>query len=303
MPLNLSANIQYGASVIAHVVHFSAAQYIPYNRIVEIMKNTFNLSISEGSIHNILTQFSTEIAPAAYEEIRSDIAQSAVVGGDETGIRVNGKNAWLFTVQTEKATFLFAKESRGFQSLKDEFPEGFPEAIYVSDCLPAQIKVAAKGHQICIAHLLRELENFKVAFACNFATRFQSFFRDTIKMGHRGKNVPISEVYELEARLDALLAENLAGKYHKTQAFQSRLIKYRDYILTFLYHERVPPDNNGSERSIRTAKVKMKVSGGFRTMQGAQNFAILRSIIDSAKKNGLNAFDAIFNLVKNHAFA
>jgi len=68
---------------------------------------------------------------------------------------------------------------------------------------------------------------------------------------------------------------------------------YDDYLFTFLHHESVPYDNNSSERAIRNMKVKMKVSGMFKTYQGAQNFAIIRSVIDTCTKNSKSIFNAL----------
>ena len=81
-------------------------------------------------------------------------------------------------------------------------------------------------------------------------------------------------------------------------SFQKRMLKYKDYILTFLYHPKVPPDNNGSERAIRNVKVKQKVSGQFKSWKGVENFLVLRSITDTVLKNKQNVFNAL-NLFAN----
>ena len=90
-----------------------------------------------------------------------------------------------------------------------------------------------------------------------------------------------------------LLSETLDPKHKELIAFQKRITKYRDYIFTFLYHPNVPPDNNGSERAIRNVKVKQKISGQFKIFSAAENFAILRSIIDTAIKNNQNVLQAL----------
>jgi hypothetical protein len=93
----------------------------------------------------------------------------------------------------------------------------------------------------------------------------------------------------LEKELDNLLSESLKEMI----AFQKRITKYRDHVFTFLYHPIVPPDNNGSERAIRNVKVKQKISGQFKIFNAAENFAILRSIIDTAIKNNRNVVEAL----------
>ena len=89
----------------------------------------------------------------------------------------------------------------------------------------------------------------------------------------------------LLVRLHDLLHFTLNEKYKKTRNLQKSLLKHQQYILYFLYHPKVPPDNNGSERAIRNIKVKQKVSGQFKSTEGAVDFAILRSIIDTTCKS------------------
>jgi hypothetical protein len=97
----------------------------------------------------------------------------------------------------------------------------------------------------------------------------------------------------LERELDSLLSEPLNPKHKEMITFQKRMIKYRDHVFTFLYHPEVPSDNNASERAIRNVKVKQKVSGQFKIFNAAANFAILRSIIDTAIKNQQNVLQVL----------
>ena len=103
------------------------------------------------------------------------------------------------------------------------------------------------------------------------------------------------DAYEMirQNELECLLKESLDPKHKEMVSFQKRIIKYRDHIFTFLYHPDVPPDNNGSERAIRNVKVKQKISGQFKILNAAENFAILRSIIDTAIKNNQNVVGAL----------
>ena len=89
------------------------------------------------------------------------------------------------------------------------------------------------------------------------------------------------------------MSEPLNPKHKEMITFQKRIIKYRDYVFTFLYHSSVPPDNNGSERAIRNVKVKQKISGQFKIFNAAENFTILISIIDTAIKNKKNVLQAL----------
>ena len=102
-----------------------------------------------------------------------------------------------------------------------------------------------------------------------------------------------AKVEEFENRLTELLKIDYSDKHQKLKAFIKRLIKNRDSILTFLYYIEVPPDNNGSERAIRNAKVKMKISNQFKTIDFANHYAVIRSVIDTTIKNSQNVFDAL----------
>ena len=91
-------------------------------------------------------------------------------------------------------------------------------------------------------------------------------------------------IENIEERLDGILTQNLNPEHNEAVTLQKRLIKYRQSLLTFLYHEKVPPDNNASERAIRNIKVKQKVSGQFKSDKGAENFCVIRSVVDTLIK-------------------
>ena len=296
MPSHLQSNIQYGTQVSAFVGYLSVRQYVSYGRIAETMRDMFHIPMSEGTVHNMLKSLAQKALPV-YEQIKQRVVQSEVVGGDETGVKINGKKGWLFTFQTTALTFLAVSFSRGFDTIQSLFKNGFPISVYVTDCLAAQLKTAAKAHQICMAHLLRELNNFIDALNCQWSVEMKQLIQQAIEL--KAELTPDDYLLEnekvksLEKQLDILLQTELDNKHKKIQAFSKRLNKNRSAIFTFLHHPKVPPDNNGSERSIRTAKVKMKVSSQFKSLEGAQHFAILRSVIDTTIKNSQNVLEAL----------
>jgi hypothetical protein len=103
----------------------------------------------------------------------------------------------------------------------------------------------------------------------------------------------------LEYELDNLLKETIDPNHKILVTFQKRIVKYRNYLFTFLYHPEVPPHNNASERAIRNIKIKQKISGQFKTLSSTENFAILRSIVDTSIKNGQNVL-AVLNVIAVH---
>ncbi len=301
LPERLQANIQYGANVNAWAAYLSVRQYISYERIAELMKDCFNLPISEGTIDNMLGNL-TQKAQTVYKKIQQRVEQSPVVGSDETGIKINGKKGWLWAFQTPVLTFLVVSFSRGYETINNLFKNGFPISVYVTDCWAAQLKTSAKAHQICISHLLRELNNFMDALRCEWSVQMKQLLQSALSLKDQLEpNDYVNEnenVILLEKQLDVLLQTGLADKHKKVQAFIKRLNKNRDAIFTFLHHPKVPPDNNASERAIRNAKVKMKVSNQFKVFAGAQRFAVLRSVIDTTIKNSQNVLQALCELAK-----
>ena len=121
----------------------------------------------------------------------------------------------------------------------------------------------------------------------NYGGRIQKVL---IKVEHYTSN---SERTNLENRLDEILKHQLPTDNKEMIAFQNRLIKYREFLFTFLYHPKVPPDNNASERAIRNIKVKQKISGQFKTLEGGFAFAVLRSVIDTTIKNRQNVVNSL----------
>jgi transposase len=172
------------------------------------------------------------------------------------------------------------------------FPGSF--LYYVSDCWASQLQTKAKGHQLCIAHLLRELLNFEKAVGSSWCVEMENLFYRVLELK---KNLtredysnPSIAVSERREELAELLKVDASGFHPKLRAFVNRLVKNRDSILTFLSHPEIPPDNNASEQAIRNVKVKTKVSGQFRNPKGAERFAKLRSVIDTTVKNGQDVY-------------
>ena len=167
-------------------------------------------------------------------------------------------------------------------------PEGFGDTIIVSDCWASYFKTNAKSHQICTAHILRELQYLTERYKNQtWSGRMTKLIKLALKT-HRHQNIDPDIINRITNKLKEFLNEDIGKSFKKIIALQKRLAKYQDYLFLFLKNELVPPDNNGSERAIRNFKVKQKVSGFFKTNKGAENYAILRSVCDTAIKNNQN---------------
>jgi transposase len=302
-PSGVTAPIQYGDRIKSTVSYMSIYQYIPYNRISKFFKDMFSLPLSEGSIDSILEEMSQK-SESAYRVIQNRIIQSEVVGSDKTGCRVNGKKHWFHVWQNSFITFIVSCADRGHRVIEEYFPGGFLHSFYVSDCWASQLKTKAKAHQLCTAHLLRELLNFEKSLHDSWSVKMKELLYRAIAlkraMSAEDYQNPSEEVAKLNKDLDVLLSTDVSGFHRKEQAFIKRLQKHRQSIFTFLIYPIVPPDNNGSERAIRNVKVKTKVSGQFRNTEGkgAERFARIRSVIDTTIKNGQDVFTALICLAK-----
>jgi len=297
MPEHIKAPIQYGSNIEALVGYLHARQYVPYQRLSEILSTCFGIPLSEGSIDNLISRLAHKAKPI-YERIHDEIAMAQVVGSDETGVKINGKKNWIWTWQNQDYTFITVSPSRGYQVIEEEYPEGFPNAVLCHDAWRAHLKCIAEGHQLCLAHLLRELHYLEERYPLHhWASKCKQVFAESIELKGtlQPKDFlqPISQRSEIEERLDRLLEENIPTENKEVITFRNRLIKYRKHLFVFLYHYNIPADNNGSERAIRNVKVKQKISGQFRSFEGAKKFVTLRSLIDSSIKQSLNVIDQL----------
>jgi transposase len=295
-PAEVSAPVQYGNNLIALTAYLSSRQFVPYSRLSELVKSITNISMSEGTIFNLLNKAANIVLPI-YKGIKEEIAKATTIGGDETGVKVKNEKFWAWTWQSLHATYIVISKSRGFVTVDRTFPDGFPNATYVSDSLSAQLKTSARRHQLCLAHLLRELNYFDETFHLKWAIEMKALFKRAIElkntMTQEQYTGPLDERNAILEKFEILINQRLPDKVSKVFPFQKRLRKRRDQLFNFLYYPDVPYDNNGSERAIRNVKVKQKVSGSFRSERGSEIFAILRSVLDTTIKKGGNPFETI----------
>lgn len=300
-PEGVNSPISYGPNVEATIAYMHTRQYIPLERMSEYFSDVCNMPISQGTICDILERFAQKATPA-YNLIAKAVETSSVVGSDETGAKVNGKSAWFWTWQNKISTFIAFSRNRGTATINANFSNGFKNAVLVHDCWKSHFETKAITHQICIAHLLRELKFFEERYQSAWAASFNQLLHDALELK---KNLtqshyyyPIHQRTEIKDRLTVLLQASIPEEMKEVFTFHKRMIKYKDYIFTFLHHFEVPPDNNASERAIRNIKVKQKVSGQFKTERGAQIYAIIRSVTDTCLKNSQNVLSAFYTIAK-----
>jgi transposase len=295
-PVDVDSPVKYGKGIESLIGYLSVRQYLPFKRLQEMLSDIFAVQVSEGGLHCLLNRLASK-GVDAYEMIRQNVLSSGVIGTDETGVKINGKKHWFWTWQNNRATYIVASDNRGTTTINENMRGISREAVLVHDCWKAHFQTPVGNHQICTVHLERETKYLEERYKVDWPVRF----RTMLKNAHKLKKQLAPPLYyypnqlrsDLETELDCLLQEHLDPKHKEMISFQKRIIKYRNHVFTFLYHPDVPPDNNGSERAIRNLKVKQKISGQFKILNAAENFAILRSIIDTTIKNKQNVLGAL----------
>jgi len=297
-PKEVRSRVSYGNNIHALVTYASCIQAIPYKRLTEVLRNCFGVALSQGTVDNILKGMSDK-SLEAYDEIRNRIEQSRVVGADETGVKINSKLNWMWVWQTQKLTYIHSDKSRGKLAIDKKFEQGLPNSILITDRHSSYFNMNVADHQICLAHILRELI-YLTEFDKNqsWSAKLAELIRDAI---HKRKTKLWTEIdrESIMEKFNRLLEISTKGLHQKTIALLKSLTKFKEYVFKFLFEPDVPYDNNASERAVRVLKVKQKVSGMFKTNPGADTFSQIQSIAQTAKKNNQNPFLAILAVANN----
>lgn len=291
-PPGLEPGSPFGTSIAAMVVYLHYAHAIGMERLALLMEELFGLSISEGAISNILARAREPLldATAAIEKV---VLASSVVCSDETSVRVNGKTWWEWVFVTTLAVLHVIKPSRGKAVVSALFGDVRPE-VWVSDMLGSQ-----KGHalewQVCLAHLIRDakyaIENGDTAFSAPF----RLLLLRAMAIGKRRdglKDTTLRQyLYDLDRRLDRIMRAAPIGepgrKLHK------RMLANRAHLFVFMTNRAVPYTNNVSERHLRPSMIFRKVTNGFRCEWGAETYAAFRSMVSTAKANGVSVLETV----------
>ena len=247
-PQHVASPVQYGPNVETLVSYLHARQYLPYNRMQEFLKDVMGLPLSAGGIYNILQRMAKKATPM-YNLIKEKIEQASYVGADETGVNVNGKNHWAWTWQNDQLTYIVCAAGRGFQTIEDLFSKGLPNAVVVHDRWPCHFKMAAKAHQICCAHLLRDLNYINELYKdkCTWATDFKAMLTEALELK---KELTIPDYYYHHKKREALFEKlqhsllfPIEAHFKKSKTLQKKLLAKQDCILYFLTKANVPSDN------------------------------------------------------------
>jgi len=229
---------------------------------------------------------------AWYEQIQREALHSAVLHGDESGWRVDGKTHWLWCFTTRNVTFYMINRSRGSPALMKFFVEEFAGTL-VTDFWAAYNAVVCALRQTCLVHLLRELEHTEKYKSPGkhwpeFAKKLRRLLGDAIRLWRVRAEMPEAVYASRRDRIAARLQELLDTPWQDRHAKRliKRLRRHQNDLFTFLDQPDVPFDNNTAERAIRPAVIIRKNSYGNRSERGADCQAVLMSIFRTLKQRG-----------------
>jgi len=306
-PRGAEAPVQYGPRIAAVIVYLHAGQFLSKNRTALALSELFGIPLSSGTVAALTARAAGRLDGFA-EQVRGQIAASDVAGFDETGFRVDGRLAWVHCARTGKYTLLMVHSKRGRQAIEAMGVLPSFGGVAVHDAWAPYDTYTAPEHQLCCAHAQRELQAVTDAApagqwcwatqAAEALTAMQNLVREAISQGRDAVD-PAALAAQTRLFRSAVLAgaSQTAARsgplMKKHNALARRLLDRQGDYLRFTTDLRAPPDNNGTERDIRMAKLKQKVSGCLRTTAGARQFCPIRSYLSTAAKHGLSFFAAL----------
>jgi transposase len=311
-PEGADAPACYGPRIAAIVIYLYLGQFLSKQRTAQALAELFGTPLSSGTVAALTARAAGRLG-GFLEHAREQIAASPVAGFDETGFRVEGRLAWVHCARTGKYTLLTVHPRRGKEAIEAMGVLPSFTGIAVHDAWAPYDTYKAPDHQLCCAHALRELQAVTdcapggewcwATQAAEALTAMQALVSQAISQVrdaadpaalatqiHLYRSAALAGAGQTAARSGALMK--------KHNALARRLLDRQGDYLRFTADVRAPPDNNGTERDIRMAKLKQKISGCLRTAAGARQFCAIRSYLSTAAKHGLGLFDALVTLTE-----
>ena len=287
----------FGPRLHAVATYLKSFQALSYERLQATLSDLFGLTLSQGGLMNLLRRAQARFQ-SGREAAVSALRRAEVVASDETGVRIEGSNAYHWVFRSAQAVVHQASPTRGAVVVR-AMMDGHRPVVWLSDRYTAQQGHAAE-HQTCLAHLARDVAYVVEASDDPVPFRLQLWLRSVFALAERVTDLAGSTLAakrrSLDQQLGAILAT--ASLCELTRELQAKISRARDQFLVFLaYPGRVEPTNNGCERSLRPAVVQRKVTNGYRAMWAAEGEADIRTVSDTARLTGTSTFGTILKTV------
>lgn len=283
-----SANIQ----VLA--VYLKQFQHLSYQRLQQFFSQVFGLKISQGALTNMFERTGAMFAAAKADSV-SILRRSRAVASDETGVRIEGVNAYHWVFRSREAVVHEAAFSRGAKVVEDIMAGHQPD-YWLSDRYTAQ-QNHAKHHQTCLAHLARDAARVLDVGDAAIGLSLKQWINDAFILDRNLTAYASSTIESKRRALDRRIAAITVRTTdcEETRAILKKFANARDQLLTFTT---APPGlveatNNGCERDLRPAVIHRKVTNGFRAFWAAQNDCAVRTVVDTGRINGQNPYQTI----------
>lgn len=292
---------QLGVRLRSYIAYLREELRLPDNKVKKHL-DTVGISLSEATIENVTSQ-GAEALEDTYQGYKEEIRESPGAYVDETGMRVDGVNGWLWTGATPKETFFHPSDSRGSKVVDKLLGKDY-KGTMVSDFYSAY-SPPDLDKQKCWAHLLRDSRKLETEDGKKLHERLKEIH----SRAKRGKqtireNPSISFPQDylaslLEQELGEIAQSFLSSEDEDTRILAKRLSKYKDQLFTFVRSPPLEDTNNIAERALRPQVVKRKISGGHRSWSGARNHAILMSVLATCKKRGESFMETVKGALKS----
>jgi transposase len=292
-PEGLQPGSPFGPKLRALLLYLRVGHAISLERLARLASDLLGLEISEGALVNILSASKESFARAA-GSIREKLLSGNCLQSDETSVRVGNKTWWNWVFHHADSAAFVIVPSRGKDAVEGFLGEHRPD-FWVSDRLAAQMGWAQKEHQVCLAHVIRDVQYAIDAGDTAFAPKLKELLEAACRIGRRRSLLADatlkSHAYKLEKRLDRLLRIVPGGR--EGEKLQRMIKRYRQNLFVFVTNRELPPTNNGSEQALRPCVTFRKVTNCFRSEWGATLYADIRSVLETARRRAIDPLRAI----------
>jgi len=314
-PSTVNQPVQYGTGVSTWASYFSNQHFVSLQRTAQIFEDLLHHRISEASILKASQRLCEKILPAT-NTIQQQLRETQVAHVDETGMRVEGKLHWMHVCSSKALTSYSVHAKRGKEAMDEaEILPGFTGTL-VHDHWKSYFRYKDCSHALCNAHHLRELQfierQYGQVWAADLAHLLLNILKEVNEIRLYAKACSPEQIQKWKQNYDDILIQGYKvnpkpppekgteppkkkGRRKQTPPLNllDRLRDYKPQVLAFMLDFQIPFSNNLGEQDVRMMKVKQKVSGSFRTREGAQTFAQIRGYISTARKNTVNIFEAL----------